>query len=79
MAEMIQKVGLKREKGYLYFIDKKGDISCALMARGKKKGGKAKVAVKVGITKEKGYLYFIDKKGNISRAIMKNSGKKKKK
>jgi hypothetical protein len=48
------------------------------MARGKKKGGKAKVAVKVGLKKEKGYLYFIDKKGNVSRAIMKNSGKKKK-
>lgn len=77
MAEMIQKVGLKREKGYLYFIDKKGNISCAKMARGKKKGGSPKVAVKVGLQKEKGYLYFIDKKGNISRAIMKNSGKKK--
>ena len=79
MAEMIQKVGLKREKGFLYFIDKAGDISCAVMARGKKKGGKAKKAVKVGIKKEKGYLYFIDKKGNVSRAIMKNSGSKKKK
>jgi len=78
MAEMIQKVGLKREKGFLYFIDKQGDISCAVMARGKKKGGKAKKAVKVGVKKEKGYLYFIDKKGNVSRAIMKNSGKKKK-
>ena len=78
MAEMIQKVGLKREKGFLYFIDKAGDISCAVMARGKKKGGKPKTAVKVGIKKEKGYLYFIDKKGNVSRAIMKNSGKKKK-
>jgi hypothetical protein len=79
MAEMIQKVGLKREKGYLYFIDKNGNISCALLARGKKKGGKPKVSVKVGLKKEPGYLYFIDKKGNISRAIMKNSGAKKKK
>jgi len=78
MAEMIQKVGLKREKGFLYFIDKAGDISCAVMARGKKKGGKAKKVTKIGLTKEKGFLYFIDKKGNISRAIMKNSGKKKK-
>ena len=34
------------------------------MARGKKKGGKAKTAVKVGI-KKKGYLYFIDKKGTV--------------
>ncbi|MEK7721343.1 MAG: hypothetical protein AAB359_03025, partial [Elusimicrobiota bacterium] len=78
MAEMIQKVGLKREKGFLYFIDKAGDISCAVMARGKKKGGKTRKVTKIGLKKEKGYLYFIDKKGDVSRAIMKNSGKRKK-
>jgi hypothetical protein len=27
MAEKIHKVGLVREAGYLYFIDKQGDIS----------------------------------------------------
>jgi len=31
------KCGIKKEKGYLYFIDKKGDISRAKMARGRKK------------------------------------------
>ena len=31
------KCGVKKEKGYLYFIDKKGDISRAKMARGGKK------------------------------------------
>lgn len=36
--ETVAKVGVKKEKGYLYFVDKKGNISRAKMAR----GGKAK-------------------------------------
>ena len=41
----VAKVGIKRETGYLYFIDKAGDISCAKMVRGGTK--KKKVAKKV--------------------------------
>jgi hypothetical protein len=37
MAEKVMKCGVKKQKGYLYFIDKKGDISRAKMARGGKK------------------------------------------
>lgn len=70
MAQMVEKVGIKREAGYLYFIDKQGDISRALMARGGKKGGKPQKVEKVGLKKETGYLYFIDKNGNISRSVM---------
>ncbi len=71
MAQKITKVGVKKEKGYLYFIDKQGDVSRAKMARGRKKGkgGREKVA-KVGVKKEPGFLYFIDKQGDVSRAKM---------
>ena len=31
MAEKVMKCGIKKAKGYLYFIDKKGDISRAKM------------------------------------------------
>ena len=79
MAKKVAKVGVKKEKGYLYFVDKKGDVSCAVMARGNKKGGKPKKVATVGIKKEKGYLYFIDKQGDISCAQMVRGGKKKKK
>ncbi|MBU0710112.1 MAG: hypothetical protein KJ793_05315 [Candidatus Omnitrophica bacterium] len=79
MAKKLVKVGIKRVKGFLYYVDKKGDVSCAKMARGKKKGGSPKKVAKVGIKREKGYLYFIDKKGDISCAKMKRGGKKKKK
>ena len=34
MAEKVAKVGIKKQRGYLYFIDKQGDVSRAKMARG---------------------------------------------
>ncbi len=77
--KLVKKVGVKRQKGYLYFIDKRGDVSCAKMARGNKKGGKPKKVAKVGLKKEKGFLYFLDKKGDISCAKLVRGGKKKKK
>ena len=78
MAEKIAKVGVKRQKGYLYYIDKQGDVSCAKMARGAKKGGSPKKVAKVGIKRKEGYLYFLDKQGDVSAAKMKRGGKKKK-
>ncbi|MFC1804217.1 hypothetical protein ACFLZ3_00060 [Candidatus Omnitrophota bacterium] len=79
MAQKLMKVGIKRKKGFLYYIDKKGDISCAKMARGKKKGGSPKKVAKCGVKRKKGYLYFIDKKGDVCCAKMKRGGRKKKK
>lgn len=71
--KLVQKVGVKRESGYLYYIDKQGDVSRAKMARGGKKGGRPAKVQKVGIKKQKGFLYFLDKKGHISRAKMVNA------
>jgi hypothetical protein len=79
MADKVQKVGIKREKGFLYYLDKQGDVSCAKMARGKNKGGKPKKVAKCGIKRKEGYLYFIDKAGDVSCAKMVRGGKKKKK
>lgn len=78
-VKKVAKVGVKKEKGYLYFVDKRGDVSCAKMARGNKKGGAPKKVAKVGIKKVAGYLYFIDKRGDISCAKMVRGGTKKKK
>ena len=79
MAQKLMKVGVKREKGYLYYLDKQGDVSCAKMARGKNKGGKPKKVAKCGVKRKEGYLYFIDKAGDVSCAKMVRGGKKKKK
>jgi len=79
MAKVVAKTGVKKEKGYLYFVDKKGNVARAKMARGKKKGkGKVEVVAKAGVKKEKGMLYFIDKKGNVACAKMARGGRKKK-
>jgi len=79
MAEKVAKVGIKRKKGYLYYVDKKGNVVETKMARGKSKGGGGKVIAKPGVKKVKGYLYFIDKRGDVARAKMLRGGKKRRK
>ncbi|HII17506.1 TPA: hypothetical protein HA361_06340 [Candidatus Woesearchaeota archaeon] len=77
MAEVLVKCGIKREPGYLYFVDKKGNAARVPMARaGQKSSKKQEALVKAGVKRETGYLYFIDKKGNIARAKMARGGKK---
>lgn len=36
MAKIVVKNAVKRKKGYLYFIDKEGNICMTKMSRGKK-------------------------------------------
>ena len=76
MSEKVEKAGIKREKGYLYYLDKQGDVSRAKMARGGKKGGAPTKVLKVGVKRKPGYLYFIDKQGDVSAAKMARPGKR---
>ena len=76
MSEKVAKAGVKREKGYLYYLDKQGDVSRAKMARGGKKGGAPQKVSKLGIKRKQGYLYFIDKQGDVSAAKMARAGKR---
>ena len=75
MAEKLERTGIKREKGWLYYLDKQGDVSRVKMARGGKGGGKPQKIAKCGIDREEGYLYFIDKQGDVSRAKMARRGR----
>ena len=79
MATVVEKTGIKREKGWLYFLDKQGDVSRARMARGGGRApkGRQKVA-RCKIEREEGFLYFIDKKGNVCKVKMKRSTSRKK-
>ena len=70
MAEKVKTTGVSKEKGYLYYLDKNGDVARSKMARGADKGGNAEVVSKVGVTREKGFLYYIDKDGDVSRSPM---------
>jgi hypothetical protein len=70
MAEKVQKVGVERESGYLYFIDRQGDISRVLMARGGKKGVKTAKIKKIVVK---------DKTNKTVKKAVKRSTKKNKK
>jgi hypothetical protein len=73
-TNIVAKTGIRREKGWLYFLDKRGDVSRARMARG---GGRApkgqqKVA-RSGVKREDAWLYSIYKNGNVCKVKMKRS------
>lgn len=70
MAEKVVKCGVKKEKGYLYYLDKNGNVARSKMARGGQKGGGATVIQQTKVKREEGYLYFIDKDGDVARAKM---------
>lgn len=79
MATKVAKVGIKKEDGWLYYLDKKGNISRAKMGRGRKPSRtKPQVVAKLGVKRQKGYLYFVDKKGDLSMAKMSRKGRKRK-
>jgi hypothetical protein len=78
--QKVAKLGVKRESGFLYYVDKDGDLSRAPMARaGQKKKGKPEKVAKSGIKREKGYMYFMDSDGDVARTEMARGAKKKKK
>lgn len=79
MATKVAKVGVKKEEGWLYYLDKKGNISRAKMGRGRKaSNAKPQVVAKVGYKRQPGCLYFVDKQGDLAMAKMSRRGRKKK-
>ena len=70
MAEKVKTTNVTKQKGYLYYLDKNGDVARSKMARGADKGGNAEVVARCGVTRESGWLYFIDKDGDVSKAKM---------
>jgi hypothetical protein len=80
MATKVAKLKIKKEKHWLYYLDKKGNISRAKMGRGRKPSKvKPQVVAKVGVKRQKGFLYFLDKAGDLAMAKMSRKGRKKKK
>ncbi len=71
MGQVLCKNKIRREKGFLYFVDKKGNAARVQMARaGKKTSKKQEVLCKCGVKREKGWLYYVDGQGFTSRAKM---------
>jgi len=79
MANKVAKLGIKKEDGWLYYLDKKGNVSRAKMGRGRKASkAKPQTVAKAGIKRQSGFLYFIDKLGDLSSVKMSRKGRKKK-
>ena len=70
MAEKVKSTGVTKQSGYLYYLDKNGNVSRVKMARGANKVGSPEVVANAGVNRESGWLYFIDKDGDVSRAKM---------
>ncbi len=69
MAEKVHKCGVKREQGYLYFIDSTGDVSRVRQGQ----AGKEVICKNNNdFVKEAGWMYYLDKAGDVSRSKMKS-------
>ena len=76
-AEKLVKLGLTREKGWLYYIDKHGDVARTRAPRLTGQAGTAEVLAKTGITRDNAFMYFLDKDGDLARTPRKVGGTKK--
>ena len=65
MAEKMATTGVKKDKGYLYYLGKDGNVWRSKMARGASKGGSAEKVADANVKREGGFLYFIDKDGDV--------------
>lgn len=73
MGQKVVKSGIAKEKNFLYFVDREGDIARVEMNKGNFRNKSKKSPEKIkrtSITKEKGFLYYIDSDGDISKAAM---------
>ena len=80
MAEVVAKLGVKRESGFLYFL-RGSDVYKTPMKRagGPAVEGQAQKVAGGNFHREDGYLYFLDKNGNVARAKRAVGGQKRKK
>jgi hypothetical protein len=78
MAQKMAKLGIQRDKNYLYYI-KGGDVWQVPRKQPGMKKGKASKLADGGIKMESGFIYFLDKAGDISRTKAMVGGQKRKK
>ena len=80
MAEVVAKLGVKREPGYLYYIGG-SDVFKTPMKRagGPAVAGKKEKVASGNFSREEGWLYFLDKSGNVARSKRAVGGQKRKK
>lgn len=77
MAEKVARIGLKRDKDFIYYI-KGGKV---WRTRRKQPGapkGRPEVASDAGVSQDNNYIYFLDSDGDVARAKRAIGGQKRK-
>ena len=77
MAEKVAKLGIKREKDFMYYIKNGSVWKVPRKQPGVPKGKPEKVA-DAGVTQDTNYIYFLDKQGDVGRAKRAVGGQKRK-
>jgi hypothetical protein len=77
MAEKVARLGIKREKDFMYYIKDGSVYKVPRKQPGMPKGRSERVA-EGGVTMDFSYIYFLDKDGDISRAKRAIGGQKRK-
>lgn len=65
--QKVKELGIRRQPGFVYFIDAEGDISRSARSDDRLDELKEKV-LRVGLQREPGFLYFLDSAGDIARS-----------
>ena len=78
MAEKVARLGVTREKDYLYYIKNGAVWKVPRKQPGQAKGKSEKVA-DAGVNQDTSYIYFLDKDGDVARAKRAIGGQKRKK
>ena len=63
MSEKVKSAGIKREKDWLYYLDRNLNLLRAKLVRGGKKkqaGSKPELLLKTGLQRDSSYIYYLD-------------------
>lgn len=78
MAEKVAKLGVKREKDFMYYIKGGAVWKVPRKQPGQAKGKSERVA-DAGVNQDTNYIYFLDRDGDVARAKRAIGGQKRKK
>jgi hypothetical protein len=78
MAEKVARLGVSREKDFMYYIKNGAVWKVPRKQPGQAKGKSEKVA-DAGVSQDTSYIYFLDKDGDVARAKRAIGGQKRKK
>jgi hypothetical protein len=69
---ILKKIGIRRQEGYLYFIDSAGDVSRVRF--GNRKIVLREKIYKLGIKKNPAYFYYLTARGDVAMSPITQDG-----